>query len=758
MRSPTVSMPRLQQEVVYLTGGLNEEVSSLQLKGGELLTCVNYQEISGQYSGYTSVGGFERVDGRAKASSITAPATIDYGIDGDVVLMGEGESGIADLSLHSYTITNNGVSLTSTRYKNGYASFLFPTAATLTVGYDAALSLVGNFCFEAFVFIPSGSANGTILEKTGEYRVVLNSTTLDFHCSTNGTTYNKVVASTTIPTNRWFHYAVQNISQVIYISVDGILGLPSTLATPIVPNTGDLIFGSSTLTFNLDQVRLSSKARYPVNFIPPTGLFSLRNSYFYELFNDSAREAQRALISALPGSGRVAGISYYKDTIYGWREDSATVPTKTVMYKSTAAGWVEVVQPIGYDFKVGASVSTVQYRFESFSSNELVLVITDGVSIPRLFNGTTITLLTSAELPDNQVTPKYASLCGAYDNRLFLGYTEGSIIFSNVGDPTNYSSITASAGELFLGSPITNIVEAPGNVLVVTCESFIKIIKSVLFEDTLWAFQVETFSRSRGSKRNTARGMLGTVYFADHDGIVSLESSSTYGSMNSAVITSKVQTTYLANSESIVGCLLNEKLNQYLIYFSTGDVLIITFDIERKVKGATRLSYGKNISFIAEGPSSTGDVFRFFTSPTGYVYQLDSGTSFDGEDIDTQLTTAYYHYKTPRVWKYFKRIVFEGTGELGTKLGLRLVFDYNEPNVPTMPYSEVTTHTSPTSKYGEILWGAFIWGASAANRIVYYLTGYGTNMGIQLRTSSRYKKQHTLHNFIVDFTSGPKQV
>lgn len=758
MRAPTVSMPRLQQEVVYLTGGLNEEVSSLQLKSGELISCVNYQEISGQYSGYTSIGGFERVNGMGKASDVPTVTTIDYGIDGDVILLGEGESNIVDLSLHSYDIISNGVVLTTTRYKNGSSSFLFPQSSTLTILHAPALSLVGDFCWEGYIFIPAGSANGTLFEKAGEYKVVFNTTTIDFHCSTDGVTYDTVVPSSSIQTNRWFHYAVQNISEDIYVSINGSLGLPTTLATPIIPSTGDLVFGSTTLAFNMDQVRLSSKVRYPIDFVPPASLFSLRNEYFYELVDDRDRETQRALIEALPGSGRVAGIAYYKDTLYGWREDSATVATRTVMYKGTSAGWVEVVQPTGYGFAVGSSIFTVQYRFESFSTNDMVMVIVDGASIPRIFDGTTTTMLTSAELPDNQITPKYASLCGAYDNRLFLGYSEGSVIFSDVGDPTNYSSITASAGELFLGSPITNITEAPGNVLVVACESFIKIIKSVLYEDTLWAFQVETFSRSRGSKQNTARSILGTVYFADHDGIVSLESSSTYGSMESAVITSKVQTTYLANRDAIVGCLVNEKLSQYLIYFNTGDVLILTFDLEKRVKGATKLSYGKNISYITEGPSTTRDTLRFFVSPTGYVYEFDSGTSFDGEVINTQLTTAYYHYKTPRIWKYFKRIVFEGTGELGTKIGIRLVFDYNEPNVPTMPYSETTTSTSSSSKYGEILWGAFIWGASAASRIVYYLTGYGTNMGVQLRTSSKYKKQHTLHNFIVDFTSGPKQV
>jgi len=57
MKIKPIQAKEMKQKVVFLTGGLNEEVSSLQLQGGELTTCLNYHEMAGQYSGYASVGG-----------------------------------------------------------------------------------------------------------------------------------------------------------------------------------------------------------------------------------------------------------------------------------------------------------------------------------------------------------------------------------------------------------------------------------------------------------------------------------------------------------------------------------------------------------------------------------------------------------------------------------------------------------------------------------------------------------------------------
>jgi hypothetical protein len=56
--------------IVQLRGGINENVSSLELEAGELLDCVNYMIAEGGYGGYISVKGYERFDGVTTPSQV----------------------------------------------------------------------------------------------------------------------------------------------------------------------------------------------------------------------------------------------------------------------------------------------------------------------------------------------------------------------------------------------------------------------------------------------------------------------------------------------------------------------------------------------------------------------------------------------------------------------------------------------------------------------------------------------------------------
>jgi len=58
-----ISFNRYYTVPVALTGGINENVGSLELQPGELIDCRNYMLTSGGYGGYISTAGYERIDG-----------------------------------------------------------------------------------------------------------------------------------------------------------------------------------------------------------------------------------------------------------------------------------------------------------------------------------------------------------------------------------------------------------------------------------------------------------------------------------------------------------------------------------------------------------------------------------------------------------------------------------------------------------------------------------------------------------------------
>ena len=161
---------------------------------------------------------------------------------------------------------------------------------------------------------------------------------------------------------------------------------------------------------------------------------------------------------------------------------------------------------------------------------------------------------------------------------------------------------------------------------------------------------------------------------------------------------------------------------------------------------------------IAEdGEDTNGDVVKFFCSEDGYVYKMDKGTSFNGEVMEHRLSTAFYHYGSPRNWKEFYRSVFEITGDRGTQIFVRPVFDYDDSKFPETFWSNWYT-IGTSSEWGSVNWGEFIWGTAAVGRIVYYMRGHGTNMSLEMRVASKYNTQHIIHNAVVDFSVEDRQI
>lgn len=753
MNFPRTNMSPIRQEIIYLTGGLNESVASVQLKGGELRDCINYQEVDGAYSGYYAIAGYERFDGQTAPSDVAITIYQDKGIDSKTYLLLEAETGgsFIDLSGYATTITNVGVVCDDNYFSLSSASFLFTQTASLIV---PNYNFNQDFCLEFRLRMEDITGTSVLFEESGVIRISIVDGAVVTDLSTDGITYdNQLVSTALVTTNQFVHVSIQVLGSTVFCSIGGIVDSSTiTLSSTVYEGTTDFQVGSSSFSGYIESIRLSlGSIRYPLSFIPPTRLFST-SGYYQEYYNDIAREAQRVLITTIPGEGMPLGIIEYEGDVYVFR--NAIGGATAEMYKATPSGWTQIVQPVGDEFNPGGSFEFHIYRFESFNSNQPVLAIVDGVSTPRLFDGSTITIQTSPELPDNAVSPKFASKVGAYDNRLFYGYSEGSVVFSAVGDPITFSAITTSAGELFLGDPLTNIIEAPGNVLILFLENFIKVVKSVAYDGTNpWVFAVETFSRSAGAIERSAQSLLGDVYFADSEGISSLTTVSSFGDFSASTISKKVQKTYLAKKELISGSLIDRRNNQYKLFFSDGTALYFSFNIDKKVKGVTKIIYPIPISHITQ---SSNGVQKYFTSSSGYAYRMDSGTSFDGAPIITYLLTAFYHYKTPGVWKHFKKITGEFSMEGGLAITVRALFDFQEEGFPKT-VSEEYLSKGVAGLWDYDRWGEFSWGISDIQKGSMYLRGYGTNMAIDLRTSSKYKRPHVINNLIVEYALGKRQ-
>jgi hypothetical protein len=599
---PIHKINQARTKTFKLTGGLNTEVASMEKPPGELSVCLNYVEREGSYSGYQSVGGYERYDGQTLASSIARETYTEYAGGPDSVL-------------------NDRV--------------------FVTVGGDDLVF----YCIQA-------SGSGSNAPDSG-----------------------------TPGDNTWWKYE---------------------------------------------------------------GLVGVVNEY-----EDRKREAQRALITAVPGAGATRGIHIYINDVYAWRDDATS--SFMDLYKESGSGWTKVTT--GGMTVPGGDVRAVSGRFSKYNSNETAMFWVDGVTDGvHVYNGTTYSQITSG-LPVGNAPVNV----GVWENRLFVVFDDGNILFSQVGQPDNFDSSTGYAGNIDMGDPVTGVIPAAGVLLLFTRKG-IKVLHYGSTTDQ-FIFKLDDFSKNMGAVDKTVQNLFEKVYFADDRGPSQMIPAAETGGFQADHIGEKVETEYNANKDNITGSVIDIINRRYYIFYTVSgksNGLAFTFN-KGKLKGIGRFEFQDKATVSAHGVTDDGTPRMLFGDDSGYIFLMESGTSFDGESIETRFVTSYYHYGSPRHWKHFARLHFEIDCGSQMPFTVGALYDYGSPLLAES--SEETQNVSGGSSVwgGGVVWGEFTWGAGVLGRGIAYIHGYGANMGIVVKTDEKYFSKHTVHNITTDYQQGSIQ-
>ena len=795
--------PRRRQnrtKTIIFTGGLNDIVTNLELKEGELYQVRNYQEIDSPYHGYASIAGYERFDGKTPPSETDLVVIPDDGNDDNTIFLMEAPTGSVDISEVGNTVANLGVTVIPlfTKFDGGTfeysndghqritqiigAAFNSGFSTAFDVGPTSGQGSKGDWTIDIQLRPKVRTQREYILERPGAFRLSIDPQGyLKFEVSsTPAYLYDFSIdqVNRAISTAVYTHVSIVARDKVMRMALDGIPlddALGDILEAPyddMYETTADVWVGTDyqvTSSYNgyLDELRFSNVARWYEAFKPPELRYSDPG---YEEINyyDKDREDQRATIGEVPGSGPCTGVHVYQGEVYALRDSvdglSAALWRAKRVYSGddiddASSGW----ELIDNTFNPGGRLDAENWRFSGSFADKQVMCMVDGVSLPRIYDKNTETMylfdgVESAGIPDRQDPPRYAHICSVFDNRFVMGYHENDIVLSSKTDPRDFTG--GYGDQLLIGDDITNFQELPGEALGIFCRNSAKVLTKIQVPTTSAAtpdftFKVENFSREAGAMPWSAERVLDKILYADDRGIVDFKAVDTFGDFTAASVTKKLNRIYLAKRLQITTALVNKETNQYRLFFDDNTSLWLTF-LKDKFKGGTFIEYNTPVLIATDGEDPDGNIWKFFCSNDGFIRQMDSGTSFDGDEIRTELFTSYYHYSTPRDWKTFRRMDFEITASRGTQFAVRPVFNYDAANMP-----DTLWWTPTTSGFGGIWglddWGEFTWGGAAIQKGVHYVRGVGTNMSIEMRTQSKYLAQHVIHNVIIDYEVNDKQ-
>lgn len=444
-----------------------------------------------------------------------------------------------------------------------------------------------------------------------------------------------------------------------------------------------------------------------------------------------AIEYVRSLVEFVPGSGQIRGVWVYKGDLYVFRDNE--LGSACIMYKATNSGWSVVTTPT---LLPGGRYEFVNYNFYGASALQEMYGC-DGVNKAFKFDGTTFTQLTTGMVTD---TPKHIV---AHKYHLFLSFAGGSVQHSAVGDPTSWTPVLG-AGEIAVGDDVTGITTV-NNLLVI----FTRNQTYLLYGSSSADWQLNLHASDSGAKEWTVQ-TIGVPTYLDDRGITTLSAVQEYGDFKSATISTKFQK--LLNTLAVndaVSLRVRDK-DQYRLFFSNGENLNLTFN-RGKFIGGTRFDYGKIVRCCCSSESSSGNEVLYFGSDDGYVYKIDSGTSFDGSSVDAWVRTSYNHFKSPQNYKRFYKVVVELDAKTSFDLFLLPDYSYGSQDLPSSDQRSIEV-IGGGGFWDTDYWSQFYWDAQVISEAYGYIDGIGSNLSLYIRSNDTYEDIHTLQGMIVHFT------
>jgi hypothetical protein len=157
-----------------------------------------------------------------------------------------------------------------------------------------------------------------------------------------------------------------------------------------------------------------------------------------------------------------------------------------------------------------------------------------------------------------------------------------------------------------------------------------------------------------------------------------------------------------------------------------------------------------------QGTDSNANEFTYFGSNDGqgYVYQLDSGTSFDGASLDAYITLAWDAIKSPEILKRFRMASIEMQGNAYAEIQFGYQLGYGSASI-----SQPSSVTYPSGFVGAPQWdsginwdGSFVWDGQTLFPTRASMTGTGENVQVTLATTGNYIDAFQINSIVYHYS------
>lgn len=677
---------------VSYPGGFDQTTPSLALQPGALRDCLNFE--CSQSGGYGRIAGYERVDGRA------APSAATYQI----------------IQLVSFTNVP-AVGLVATQAVSGATGKIIAVNNAAGAFYIAVTQVTGTFDTTHSITVPGPITVGT------------------------ATTTATIVSS---QTNAQYIAAAADVYRALIGAVPG--------SGPILGVVAMIFSGVDNLYAFRNNAGGTAVAIYK------TSASGWTLVPFFNVISFTAG----GITGAAPADGAVL------------TQGGVTATIKRVVWASglwtgaaTAAGTFIITNPAGGNFAAGAATLTggdtctlsgIQTaisplpsgKYEFVKCNFAGQLITrriygsDGVNKCFEFDGTTYVPIPTGLSPD---TPKHVTF---HKNYLFIAQNS-SIFYCGAGTPFKWTT-TDGAGEIATGDEVTSMITLPGSQTSATLAVFMASNTAFLYGIDPTTFNYVTFNPGTGAIAYSTQNLFDTCVL-DNLGAITLKTTQNYGNFLPNTLTKNIFPFIQAERTKTVASSVSRDKSQYRVFFSDGYGLWLTL-VNQQYLGAGVVLFPDAVSCVDEQDMATGGEVSYFGTggSSGYVMQMDVGTSFDGANIDAHITLAWDPAKSPRIRKRYRAasIEIQGSSYAQVYFGYQLGYGTTTITQPTaIPYA---SGFAPAPAWDSFTWDNFTWDGQTLIPTEVDMVGSAENVQVTISSTTNYIAAYNVNSVIYHYS------
>lgn len=314
----------------------------------------------------------------------------------------------------------------------------------------------------------------------------------------------------------------------------------------------------------------------------------------------------------------------------------------------------------------------------------------DGANPCYEFDGTVFAYIRTGMVVDKPTHVK------VHKHQLCLSFVS-SFQHSAPGDPFTWSVILGAL-EISTGYLITGFHTQPGaegnDALMIACRQRI----FILYGNDVSDWNLIRYREKVGAYEWTIQQIAYTL-FLDDRGITDLRTVQAFGNFDHSSLTGKIRR--LMNAKrllSVASCVVRDK-NQYRLFFTDKTALYVTMEGE-KVVGIMPVQLDDEVTCIWSQENPSGEEEIYFGSTDGFVYQMEKGTSFDGEPIYAYIIT---HWDSGQSIEWVKGYegptTIEGKGTGYAEIDVAYELDYNRGEINQPDLQTVSLPISAGSEW-----------------------------------------------------------